>query len=660
MGWAVLVPLRLVSARSALTDSEELEATLSRSLHFPLNSLALRRGGLVKAVRDRASLLAEAGHSVTLEVLGGQSAAERVRRELVEAGALHSRVRVRDVLFSLAGPAGSPAPARAFALEPNETAYTERKGRVLRTFEDGVFSRYVRFVDATARQVEVIEHFGTDRLRFLREEFDAEGRLAARIDYRGASKKPVARRLYGPDGNCFLSIWADPETGRWGKAFLHSEGRAFASMTDLYVEAFERLLAAEPQATLTSEFRDRLPNFGGETFDDAFVRITHPDLRKVVVVHSNHLKAPFTRGSGMYGAWEQVLGEGERYDEIVTWTQAQAEDIAAEVPGAAPVAACPPAAPAPLSTPAPVDGQRFVLVARLHPTKRPDLALEVLRRVREQHPGASLDVFGFGYGDEYEAKIDELLDSSGLREHVTFHDFASNLGDIFDGAVATLFTSSHEGLGLVLLESMSRGVPVLALDANYGPRDIVVDGVNGGLFLEDDLAGMAARAAQLLDSPETRQALGQGALETAAGFTPERFVSFWEKTLDSGASERPVTRPQVVTSSSPRRVPPVVARVEATAGEPARLLPSASGEARAVVARRRSDQSVAAESAVIDGAWRLALPTDPSGSLLDLYLVCEDGIERRIDAHEDLPAELGGGWSLYATANGVLSLKRRA
>jgi|GEM_PF-731011 len=628
---------------------------MSRTIHFPLNTLALKRGGLVKDVRDRASALAGAGHAVTLEVLAGQTRLAAVAAEMKANGQLHPDVVVRDVLLALA-PQAEHVAGVSWQPEPDEHVYSESGGRVLRTFVDGVFRRYVRLSDAASGDIEVIEHFGPDRRRYLREEFDVHGRVVKRLDYAADLKNATCRRFFDASGECYLTVWADPVSGRWSRPFLHSEGRAFASMKELYAHAFSTLLATEEAPVLTSEFRDHLPNFSGGTFDDAFFGVEHPNLRKVAVVHSNQHRAPYTRGAPLSAGWDRLFEHGSDVDAIVAWTQRQADDINAESPNMPVVSVRPPFAPPALSRPAEVVGQRIVVVARLEPLKKVDVAVRVMARVLERHPSATMQVFGLGRGDETERDIHALVKELGVGHAVSFPAFANGLGEIYDGASLSLFTSVKEGLSLALLESMSRGVPVVSVDAAYGPSDVVDDGVNGYVLPVGDVEGLAESMCRLLDDAALRSELAEGALRTAAGYTFGPYLEFWERVLD-GAIERAGAglAPSEHISSSPRRVLPAVAGW-ADGGERSLMCVDAQ-ERRTLVLRARGDGTEISRAHPERGRWAVYAGDAASGTIVDLYLEGHDGVERRIDATGDLP-QSRGGWALYATAHGVLSLKR--
>lgn len=127
---------------------------------------------------------------------------------------------------------------------------------------------------------------------------------------------------------------------------------------------------------------------------------------------------------------------------------------------------------------------RLAFVGRIHPEKGPALAIEVARRTgRDLHVAAKIDPLDVEY---YEHEIEPLFQSDAVQ-------FVGELEEpdkpaFYASAAATLFPSDWpEPFGLVMIESMAAGTPVIALRRGSVP-EVVVDGVTG--FVCDDLHGM--------------------------------------------------------------------------------------------------------------------------------------------------------------------------
>ncbi len=75
----------------------------------------------------------------------------------------------------------------------------------------------------------------------------------------------------------------------------------------------------------------------------------------------------------------------------------------------------------------------------------------------------------------------------GIDAHIVWMGFHEQPFDIVDRATALVLPSDWEGFGMVLVEALARGLPVLASDCPVGPREIVSHGVNGWLFSPQDV-----------------------------------------------------------------------------------------------------------------------------------------------------------------------------
>jgi D-inositol-3-phosphate glycosyltransferase len=125
----------------------------------------------------------------------------------------------------------------------------------------------------------------------------------------------------------------------------------------------------------------------------------------------------------------------------------------------------------------------------------------------------------------------------GLRDSVKFAASPSQerLIRMYQRAAVFALPSDEEGLGIVILEAMACGVPVVATRCG-GPEGIITDGTDGFLVPRDDAVALAARLQALLDSPILNEALGRRARATvearfAEEVAGEAFLEVWDRLL---------------------------------------------------------------------------------------------------------------------------------
>lgn len=154
-------------------------------------------------------------------------------------------------------------------------------------------------------------------------------------------------------------------------------------------------------------------------------------------------------------------------------------------------------------------------VGRLFAWKGHHRLLEAVAQLRANGANIHVLVVGGGghRGDErYEAELRELADDPRLRGHVTFTGQVAEAAPYFRLLDVFVNASSPEPFGLVLLEAMAAGLPVVAVDAG-GPREIVVHGETGLLAPSGSPADLAAQIRVLADDPQLRRRLGDAGRE---------------------------------------------------------------------------------------------------------------------------------------------------
>ncbi|MGB3651629.1 MAG: glycosyltransferase family 1 protein [Rivularia sp. (in: cyanobacteria)] len=136
--------------------------------------------------------------------------------------------------------------------------------------------------------------------------------------------------------------------------------------------------------------------------------------------------------------------------------------------------------------------------------------IERIKPILEAIPEARLALVGDG-------PHREALEKHFAQTNTYFVGYltGTDLGSAFASADAFIFPSRTETLGLVLLEAMAAGCPVVAARSG-GIPDIVTDGVNGYLFEpKSDDAGAIAATIRLLEKKEEREVIRQNAREEA-------------------------------------------------------------------------------------------------------------------------------------------------
>jgi N-acetyl-alpha-D-glucosaminyl L-malate synthase BshA len=149
-------------------------------------------------------------------------------------------------------------------------------------------------------------------------------------------------------------------------------------------------------------------------------------------------------------------------------------------------------------------------VSNFRPLKRVEDVVRIFAAVRAEIP-SRLDLVGEG---PERARIEDLVASLGLREHVRFLGERGDLIALLQQSDLFLLPSQTESFGLAALEAMACGVPVVASDVG-GVSEVVADGETGFLAAAGDVAAMARHARRLLTDDDLHRRMSHAARHLA-------------------------------------------------------------------------------------------------------------------------------------------------
>ena len=90
-----------------------------------------------------------------------------------------------------------------------------------------------------------------------------------------------------------------------------------------------------------------------------------------------------------------------------------------------------------------------------------------------------------------------------------------------------VLSSRFEGFGMVLIEAMACGLPVVSFDCPAGPDEIITDGVDGLLVPSGDVHALAEKLMLLMSDENLRRRLGQQARQTAQRYEMTTIANQW-------------------------------------------------------------------------------------------------------------------------------------
>lgn len=173
---------------------------------------------------------------------------------------------------------------------------------------------------------------------------------------------------------------------------------------------------------------------------------------------------------------------------------------------------------------------RIICAGRLVFQKGFDLFVKAFADISGQCPDWHVDLFGSG---EDEAMLRQMISERGLEQRIIMHPATDHIYDEFQDSDFFVFPSRFEGWGLVIVEAMSCGIPVVSFRCDYGPEDIITDGKDGLLVANGDIHELGEKMLWMINHPEERVSMGAEARISAKKYRKEIISQQWIDVFNS-------------------------------------------------------------------------------------------------------------------------------
>ena len=160
--------------------------------------------------------------------------------------------------------------------------------------------------------------------------------------------------------------------------------------------------------------------------------------------------------------------------------------------------------------------------------------------VHQAVPEVTLDLYGYADGsNNFEARrlVEEVIKENQLEDVVKLKGYTTDIDAVENNAMMFGLTSRMEGFNLAVMEGIAHGLISFSYDVNYGPNEIVEDGVNGNVVPYGDYEAMAQAMIKVLKDPELAQKYSTGAYDSSERYSDKNVWRAWRKLLKD-AEER--------------------------------------------------------------------------------------------------------------------------
>ena len=220
-----------------------------------------------------------------------------------------------------------------------------------------------------------------------------------------------------------------------------------------------------------------------------------------------------------------LLGHLKQLDRMVVLTDNAFKDW----PELNNVVKIPDALPFKIDSQSELSSKRIISIGRYAYDKGNDLLLQAWSLIEKEFADWTLDIFGNGNREPYLIQMAELgVDQQ--RCHL-FGPVADVKKEYLSSSVFVL-PSRFEGFGLVIIEAMACGVPVVAFNCENGPRSIMKDGETGFLIPPFDINHFAEKIMLLMNNKELRYRMGVNAQMSASQYEIDKIGQQWRQLFE--------------------------------------------------------------------------------------------------------------------------------
>lgn len=179
-----------------------------------------------------------------------------------------------------------------------------------------------------------------------------------------------------------------------------------------------------------------------------------------------------------------------------------------------------------------VTNKRVIAVGRLDYQKGFDRLIEAWEWIQGTGKLTDwrLDIFGQG---EWREMLQHMIDEKGLQDTARINPPTNAIMNEYAQSSLLVMSSHYEGFGMVLVEAMSCGVPVVSFDCKCGPKDIIQHGINGLLVPEGDIKALANAMMEVMTDETYRRMLSRNARKVVDTYSEEAVMARWIRLFTS-------------------------------------------------------------------------------------------------------------------------------
>jgi glycosyltransferase involved in cell wall biosynthesis len=130
-------------------------------------------------------------------------------------------------------------------------------------------------------------------------------------------------------------------------------------------------------------------------------------------------------------------------------------------------------------------------------------------------------------------ELQNLIDEYNLNDKIKIISKVERIDKYYNKASIFVFTSKTEGFPNALLEAMHFGLPCISTDCNFGPSDLIEDGINGFLVPINDQIILKSQLSELINNEALRAEFSKKSKLRTENYKSEKVIAQWEKLINT-------------------------------------------------------------------------------------------------------------------------------
>ncbi len=172
--------------------------------------------------------------------------------------------------------------------------------------------------------------------------------------------------------------------------------------------------------------------------------------------------------------------------------------------------------------------KKVIAVGKMSYQKGYDLLLQSWQLIHAEFSDWKLEIYG---KKDLISELEQQAVALGIRHAVCFSDPVTDIETKYLQSSVYAMSSRYEGFGMVLIEAMACGVPCVSFDCDFGPSEIIADGVDGLLVENGNCEQLAKALGKLMRNESLRRTYGMNARENVRRYSTESVVETWDELL---------------------------------------------------------------------------------------------------------------------------------